>query len=110
MEKNKIKQLIVLSLMCVLTSSCCQHKLMNPSSFQTISYGTDINLITEEYGPPYDAKELENGMKQYRYIQRNQVAKGVIEYTYFIIIVSESGQIIQTKTEAVSAGSGLNYR
>jgi|GEM_PF-1377368 len=108
MEKN-IKKIVSMLLLCCLTA-CCKHKLMNQDYFAMISTGSPFELVTKECGEPYDLVLLKNGITEYRYIQRNQIAPGAMEHIHFIITVSSDGRIINKKSNIVTSSAELNIQ
>lgn len=109
MEKITIKKIICLLVLSCLTACCSypEYKLMNHQYFQKIPNGCDFQFVTAHFGPPFDVKLLKNCIKEYRYIQRNAVAPGVMEYVYFIITVSRNGRVINKTTDTVTGTSEL---
>jgi len=83
---------------------------MNHVYFQQIPEGTNFHLVTKEYGPPYDVTLLTGGIKEYRYIQRNYLAPGVMEHVHFIITVSSDGFIIGKTTDTITGTIELNIQ
>ena len=80
---------------------------MNHHCFQQIRTGSNFKLVTNEFGPPYDTVLLKDGIKEYRYIQRTEVAPGVMEYVSFTITVSYDGFIIGKNVDTVTGSSEL---
>lgn len=89
--------------------SCSHHELMNHTSFQMISTGSNIQQVFEEFGPPYDVVRLKDGNHQYRYIQRIPIAKDRTEQVHYIITVSEDGLIIHKYSKAISSHAEFSY-
>jgi hypothetical protein len=109
MEKKHIKRVLFIVTMFMLTA-CCKHKLMNHVHFQQIPEGANFHLVTKEYGPPYDMTLLRHGIKEYRYIQRNSLAPGVMEHVHFIITVGSDGCIIGKTTDTITGTIELNVQ
>ncbi len=107
MEK-KIKYFVCLLLL-VLSSCSRKHKLMNHEQFEKIPTYSEFSHVTKKFGPPYDYVLLKDGIKEYRYIQRNQIAPGVTEYVNFIFATSYEGFIIGKDTETITGTAEL-YR
>lgn len=107
MEKSIMKKLFCGLSLILITACSCHHKLMNHQHFQSIPTGADFKFVTNKFGPPYDFILLKDGIKEYRYIQRTEIAPGVMEYVNFIITVSYDGFIIGKTVDTATGTSEL---
>lgn len=90
----------------VLFSSCTRY--MTKDVFELVTVGSNIHLVEDQYGEAYDIQECQQGIKQYRYIERIATSPTTTDYCYYIFLVGPDGRIIQKRTESV--GSVVDFR
>ena len=94
----------------LILTACSTGKFLNKSGFETITVGSDIQIIESQYGEPYDVQNFPNGMKEYRYIERIEIAPGVTEHLHYILIVAPNGKVIRKRVDAINNSSSIRVQ
>ena len=91
----------------LVLSACSMPRIMTQERFDSVQIGASIAQVEELYGSPYDVEMLGNGRKEYRYIERIDVAPGVTEQVHYILQVTD-GRVINKHVRHI--GSPIDVR
>ena len=88
-------------------SSCTFRPAFTQDHYQLVQIGTNISVLEEQYGPPYDIKEIGNDVSEYRYIERVEIGSQRTEHTHYIFTVSQ-GRIVGKHCQNI--GEFINFK
>ncbi|MBB64243.1 MAG: hypothetical protein CMO81_04195 [Waddliaceae bacterium] len=98
--QNLYTRLFVTVLSIFLLSACfsTSNRYMTQERYADIPLGAPVESLAKTVGEPFDITTLENGHKEYSYLERIQINRHMIEHREYILTISNN-RVIQKRFE-----------
>ena len=80
---------------------------MTEQGFQVVQIGSHASQLEQKFGKPYDINVIDDGLREYRYIERVQVAPCVVDHIHYIFVVDPRGKVVNK--EMIRMGGSVNF-
>lgn len=84
----------------ILCSCAVDARFLNQKGYDSIALGTEITLVEELYGPPYEVISLPDGNWDYVFIERIPSGDGRTDQVNYILRVSH-GRVVGKRSENI---------
>ena len=107
--KGLKKALLALCTLLALASCSLSGRAMTAPDFDRIQKGAPISEVIAEAGEPFNISSPQEGMQQYRYIERIETGPGTIsQNTYILTVVN--GRVVDKQRTTDARPLNLQYR
>ena len=89
-------QAILCTVILLTTFSCAHSKMMTYNSYQRVDIGDNIFDVQSYNGPPYEIRNVGNGVREYVYVERIPTAEGTDLFREYTLIVID-GRVTEKK-------------
>lgn len=87
----------------------CGSPVFTQEQFAAFSCGTSVEILTENYGQPYDIKIFRDGTAEYHYIQRVPVRPDAADEHHYYFIVKD-GKVLSKRHDIRSSNIDVQFR
>lgn len=107
--KGLKKALLALFTLLAVTSCSLSGSAMTVPDFDRIQKGTPISEVIAEAGEPFNITSPQEGIQQYRYIERIETGPGRTSQNMYILTVV-NGQVVDKQRTTDASPLNLQYR